>query len=89
MCASAPQHLDDAFLTPVLENDALLFGLDVDEAEFQDAGDDPAGGAAAAGASERGADSALAVENELLKLQARPATSRLRALAFLSRARAC
>lgn len=68
--ASAAQYLDDAFLTPVLENDTLLFGLDVDDADFGDAGD--AGtGAAAVGGALRGADTALAVENELLKLQAR------------------
>jgi hypothetical protein len=64
------QYLDDAFLTPVLENDTLLFGLDVDEADFGDAADAGAG-AAAAGGAQRGADTALAVENELLKLQAR------------------
>ena len=59
----------------MLENDTLLFGLDVDEADFQDAGD-AGGGAAAAGGAERTDDSALAVENELLKLQARTAVPR-------------
>jgi hypothetical protein len=64
------QYLDDAFLTPSLENDALLFGLDLDDADFQDA--EAASSAAALVAPERSAESALAAENELLKLQARP-----------------
>ena len=67
--ACSVQHLDDAFLTPALENDALLFGLDVDDADFQEA--EGASSAAAAAAPERAAESALAAENELLKLRAR------------------
>ena len=63
------QYLDDAFLTPALENDALLFGLDLDDADFPEA--EGASSAAAAAAPERAAESALAAENELLKLQAR------------------
>lgn len=64
----AAQYLDDAFLTPVLENDTLLFGLDVDDADFQEGGAASAG-AAQTGQPEHAADSALAAENELLKLQ--------------------
>ena len=55
-----PQWRDDAFLTPVLENDALLFGLDAD---FEDD--------AAPDAADDAAVGALAAENETLKLQAR------------------
>ena len=63
------QYLDDAFLTPALENDALLFGLDLDDADFPEA--EGASSVAAAAVPESAAESALAAENELLKLQAR------------------
>jgi hypothetical protein len=57
----------------VLENDTLLFGLDVEDADFGDAtGDAGAAPAAAAGAGADAAVSALLAENESLKLQARP-----------------
>ena len=63
------QYLDDVFLTPTLENDALLFGVDLDDADFQEAEASSSAGVAAP--PERDAESALAAENELLKLQAR------------------
>jgi hypothetical protein len=74
LCVAA-QWRDDAFLTPVLDNDPLLFGLDVEDADFGDTLADADGvPPAAAGATAVGVDaavSALLAENESLKLQAR------------------
>lgn len=64
LLASLPsgQWRDDSFLTPVLADDPLLFGLDDEDEEMEL---EPQA-AAASGAEE------LRAENERLKLQARP-----------------
>ena len=88
----SPLHVqwnEDAFLTPVLADDPLLFGLDVEDEDivmgsiveeealpegFGPLADSQAGGA--------GSLSSLRAENESLKLQARRAVSRWPRLHF-------
>lgn len=73
--ALPPQWRDDAYLTPALDSDPLLFGLDVEDAEFEEDGAGTGVGVAAdahatTGSKHADALAALLEENEGLKLQA-------------------
>jgi hypothetical protein len=77
------QWNEDAFLTPALADDPLLFGLDVEDEDIvmggaveEEALPEGFGPLAARQAGGAGSLSSLRAENESLKLQARRAVSR-------------